>query len=246
MEKPDQVRLFSFSILEFEKDESMNRRLRAIASLVQGGTGLIDVGTDHGQLPVYLINNGYTGVLFASDINSGPLAAAKKTAEQAGAADRIRFLCCDGLRLCPPDEIDTIVIAGMGGDLIVKILDEAEWCMESRYRLILQPMTKAEVLRYWLVNNGFGIHAEILAEDGSILYQIISASFGGTTKLSDAELFAGKRELCNDPDAYERHLEAMILRFQSAVAGMTGAGKDPRLPLYRDILAQMIEIKEEK
>ena len=221
----------------------MNRRLTALAALVQNGTGLIDVGTDHGYLPVWLAKNGYAGKLFASDIKEGPLLSARRTAEAAGLTDRICFLLCDGLALCPPDEIDTIVIAGMGGDMIVKILDEAEWCMNSRYHLILQPMTKAEVLRYWLVYNGFGIDSETLVEDNSILYQIISTRFGGSTRLSDAELFIGKHSLCNSSTLFEEQISQVIARFEKSVNGMSGRREEPRRFLYKKILEQLTEMK---
>lgn len=224
----------------------MNRRLCAIAALVQNGKGLVDVGTDHGQLPAQLAGSGYSGKLFASDIKEGPLMAARRTAEEAGLSDRIRFLLCDGLALCPPEEIDTIVIAGMGGDMIVKILDEAEWCMDEGYQLILQPMTKAEVLRCWLVNNAFAIEKETIVEDGGILYQIICARFGGETKLSDAQLFLGKRELCQTPELYNRELVVVIGRFEHAIDGMKSREGDARLSLYREILSQLRELEEEK
>jgi len=226
--------------------KTMNKRLNAIAALVQDGVGLVDVGTDHGYLPALLAESGYSGALFASDINAGPLSAAKRTAEEAGLTDRICFLLCDGLHLCPPEEIDTIVIAGMGGDMIVRILDEAEWCMAPRYHLILQPMTKAEVLRYWLVYNEFAIESETITEDGGNLYQVISARFGGTTRLSDAELFAGKRELCPYPELYERCLARILSRLENAVNGMNGREGEPRLQLYREILAQVKELRGEK
>lgn len=220
----------------------MNTRLEAIAALVEDGRGLIDVGTDHGWLPAFLAASGYTGRLFASDINARPLAAAKRTAADAGVSARIRFLLCDGLSLCPPDEIDAIVIAGMGGDLIVKILDEAEWCLDARYRLILQPMTKPEVLRYWLVYNGFHIDRETLVEDGEHLYQIISARFGGETRLSDAELFTGKRGLCPAPALYDRQLARLTARFNRALAAMEGRETGPRFALYREIRQQLEEL----
>ena len=71
----------------------MNKRLETIANMVQNGRGLIDVGTDHGYLPVWLAQRGYTGVLYASDINSSPLASARKSAREAALAeDRIEFL----------------------------------------------------------------------------------------------------------------------------------------------------------
>ena len=223
----------------------MNRRLSAIAALIPAGKGMIDVGTDHGYLPAELALSGYPGLLFASDINAEPLAVAKKTAAQAGVSNRIHFLRCDGLKLCPPDAVDTIVIAGMGGDLIVRILDEAEWCMDRRYRLILQPMTKPEVVRYWLVYNEFEIESETLVEDGGILYQIVTASFGGQTRLNDAELFVGKRSLNPDRALYGRMLEIEFRRFERAITGMAVGGGDARWKLYREIRDQLKEMRED-
>ena len=243
----------AFTFMEIK----MNKRLSAIAALVNEGKGLVDVGTDHGYLPAYLASSGYKGALFASDINEGPLHSARRTAAESGQKERIcfllcdglsciRFLLCDGLSLCPPEEIDTIVIAGMGGDMIVKILDEAEWCMDPRYHLILQPMTKAEVLRYWLVYNKFAIESETIVEDGGALYQIISSRFGECTRLTDAELFTGKRALCIDSSLFECQLLRIIARFEKAVAGMQGRGADPRLYLYREILDQLSDMREQK
>ena len=221
----------------------MNKRLLAIAEQIQPGKGMIDVGTDHGYLPSYLAKNGYPGALFASDINTGPLEAAKKTATMAGTSDRICFLLCDGLALCPPDAVDTIVIAGMGGDMIVKILDEAEWCMSEAYHLILQPMTKPEVVRYWLAYNEFGIESETLAEDGP-LYQIISARFGGSTRLNDAELFVGRRDLAARTDLYDRQLMEAAARFRKMISGLEIGGDSARLALYREILNELFKMEE--
>ena len=220
----------------------MDRRLSTIASQIENGIGLADVGTDHGFLPVHLARHGYTGNLYASDINEGPLRTAVDNAEHAGVSGRIKFLLCDGLRLCPPDDVDTIVIAGMGGDMICRILDRAEWCMDRRYKLILQPMTKSEVLRYWLVNNEFEILAEDLVPEGGNLYQLIVARFGGSTRLSDGELFLGKKLLCTDWELYEQQRHKLIKRFALAIAGMekNASGAElPALRLYREILADL-------
>ena len=222
----------------------MNKRIAAIYDLISPGLGMIDVGTDHGFLPAALAANGYPGRILASDIRPEPLNAAKRNAERAGVMDRIGFLLCDGLALCPPDAVDTIVIAGMGGDMIVKILDDAEWCLDPRYRLILQPMTKAEVLRYWLTYNGFEILRESLVPDGETLYQILSARFGGKTKLSDAELFVGSPALASDPALYRLALGQLDARLDKALDGMRGReGDSPRRKLYREISEQVKELK---
>ena len=223
----------------------MGSRLRIIEGKIPDGIGVIDVGTDHGTIPVWLAQRGYPGRIFASDINAGPLNAAKRAAAQAGVTDRVEFLLSDGLRLCPPESVDTIVIAGMGGDLIVKILDEAEWCMHPRYHLILQPMTRAEVLRYWLVYNEFEILTESVAEEGNTLYQILTARFGGYTALNDAELFCGKRSLAEDDWLWLRSLNGQTQRLEKALCGMAcGAGDEARARLYREILTQMREMGE--
>ena len=224
----------------------MDRRLQAIEEKIHDGVGMIDVGTDHGTIPVQLAVRGYPGRIFASDIHAGPLEAAKRTAARAGVSERISFLLCDGLALCPPDAVDTIVIAGMGGDMIVKILDEAEWCMQPRYHLILQPMTRAEVLRYWLVHNEFEILTESVAQEGSSLYQILTARFGGKTCLRDAELYCGKRALAENDTLWLRTLEAQEQRLKKALAGMRhGAEHAERENLCREILGQMEELRGE-
>ena len=223
----------------------MNKRLETIADMVRNGRGLIDVGTDHGYLPVQLAQRGYTGVLYASDINAFPLASARKTAREALAEDRIEFLLCDGLDGCPPERIDTIVIAGMGGDLICRILDRAEWILDGVYTLILQPMTKAEVLRYWLVNNGFCLAEERLVRDGTILYQVIRAQYSQNMKLSDAELFAGAIEnICTEPLCGE-WLDSLILRFEKEERGLLSSLKpeEGRLSICRSVKDGLLEIK---
>lgn len=225
----------------------MNKRMHVIASHIEAGAGFIDVGTDHGYLPAWMASHGYNGNIIAADINSAPLQRAVETAEKAEVVERIEFQLCDGLEKCSPKAVDTIVIAGMGGDMICRILDLAEWCMDRRYKLILQPMTKSEILRYWLVNNEFEIITEELVLENGTVYQVLVARFGGSTKLSDAELFLGKKQLCTDAELYERRRQELVKRFQTAVSGMerNSAGIVlPALKLYRQILDELEKMEE--
>ena len=223
----------------------MNKRLKTIADMIRDGRGLIDVGTDHGYLPVWLAQRGYTGLLCASDIHPSPLDSARKTARDAALEKRIRFLLSDGLDDCPQREIDTIVIAGMGGDLICRILDRADWCLDGAYTLILQPMTKAEVLRYWLANNGFCLEEEKLVRDGAILYQIIRARYRGNMVLSDAELFAGAFENIRRDPLCREWLDALIRRFEKEERGLLSAEsrEEGRLAICRGVLKGFHEMK---
>ncbi len=223
----------------------MNKRLEAIFDMVADGRGLIDVGTDHGYLPVRLAASGYSGRLFASDLNAGPLDAARKTAREASLGERIRFLLCDGLDACQPEQIDTIVIAGMGGDLICRILDRAEFCLDSAFTLLLQPMTKAEVLRYWLVNNGFRLEEERLVRDNGIIYQVVRARYSVNMALSDAELFSGAFEnICGDALCGE-WLEELIRRFEKEESGMRMSARpdEGKLAICRGVLEGLRDMK---
>lgn len=223
----------------------MNKRLELIASILPHGRGFADVGTDHGYLPVYMAQHGYSGKIIASDINEGPLSTAVASARQAGVEDRICFRLCDGLDGCGSEELDTVVIAGMGGNTICGILDRADWIMSRDILLILQPMTKAEVLRYWLTNNDFAICGEWLIEENGEIYQILSARFGARTPLSDAELFTGKYELAVGNALFPVQLAALIKRFERAAAGMSKAPRmRGRQKLTAEILNGLYEMRD--
>ena len=224
----------------------MNKRLQAICSLICQGRGVVDVGTDHGYIPVALAQNGYAGKIIASDIRPGPLQAARNSAESAAVDDKIDFLLCDGLDGCEKSAIDTIVIAGMGGDTICGILDRAEWCMTPDYTLILQPMTKAEVVRYWLAYNGYEFLDEVLVKDGGIIYQVIRARIKENTSLSLAELFTGEYALAVKNQLFGEFLDTLISRFETGIKGLERA-KDCRpcsLALKKQICSQLMEMRE--
>lgn len=225
----------------------MNKRLEKIAEFIENGVGFVDVGTDHGYLPAHMAVKGYSGNIYAADLREGPLSSAKHTAEHYGVTDKMEFILCDGLELCPKDNIDTIVIAGMGGDNICGILDRAEWCMDQKYKLILQPMKKAEILRYWLSNNEFIIENEALVSDGGVIYQVVSARFGGVQLLNEGELYTGKYELIHDDPLFFDYLKVQIRRFENTLAGLKLSGLDqykPKIALCSHILAQLREMEK--
>ena len=224
----------------------MDRRLLCIAGKIPTGKGFVDVGTDHGYLPIYMLDHGYMGNVIGSDINEEPLSCAVKNAAKASYEDQIRFILCDGLDESVSDMVDTIVVAGMGGDTICGILDRAEWCMDSRYRLILQPMSKVEILRFWLSYNDFEIVEESFLEDNGTIYQIITAVYGKRCTLGDTELFVGRHELSSKEELYGRVLKDTIIKFERLVNGLGHSVKPEdviRCNFSRDILAQLYELE---
>lgn len=221
---------------------ALQPRLRAIADLVPAGARLVDVGTDHGFIPVDLLLSERIRFAIASDIGTAPLDHARRTAEQYDVTEGIEFRLCDGLRDIMPDEVDCIVIAGMGGDNIASILENAQWTRENKL-LILQPMSKAEVLRRWLPSNGYRVIAERLVADKGVIYPILSVR-GGQMTATDGAQFWGGFLLSGDP-LLERYLDEQILRLRRAAAGLEKA-KDPAVQQRRSELCAIISGLEQQ
>ena len=129
------------------------------ALMVRRGSVCADIGTDHAELCVYLVENGVCPNAFAADLREGPLENAAKTVKRHGLSDKITLRLSDGLCAFLPDEADDIVLAGMGGNLIADILSKAPWIKEKR--VIVQPMTHSEDVRRFFAEN----RLKILRED---------------------------------------------------------------------------------
>ncbi len=225
----------------------MSNRLELIASYVNDGIGVADVGTDHAYIPVMLVKRGYKGNIIGTDINEGPIQKAVQSLAEAECEDRVQLIHCDGLDGCDSELIDTIIIAGMGGDTITGILDRAEWCSRSDMKLILQPVTKPEILRYWLSNNDFLITNETFVEENGTVYQIICAKPDKAAKYLDSELFTGRFELVSAEPLYPKVLSLHIKRFESAISGLSNAnrdGLDAWLGIIKNMLCELKSFRE--
>lgn len=194
-------------------------RLRAIAQQVPLGTRLADVGTDHGYLPVWLLLNGRIKGAVAADLRKGPLERARETARQYRQSAAISFRLCDGLADIASNEVDTVVIAGMGGETITDILKAAPWTQQGKL-LLLQPMTGIPNLRRWLQNNGYAILDEQLAQEGKRLYSIWTVKGGAMPPLSPAELWAGENR---DGPLRLEYLSMVEKKVQKALQGQLAA-----------------------
>ena len=181
------------------------------------GSRLADVGTDHGYLPVYLLQQGRISRAIASDIVDGPLQHARQTAAEYE-VDGIDFRLCPGLDAIAPHEADTVVIAGMGGETIQAILSAAPWTADGSHLLLLQPMTKVEYLRKWLVDNGYAFTEERLVWDKDHLYPVFAVRGGTQPPLTAAQQYGGVL-LDGDP-LYGAYLDERIGKLQKAVEGL--------------------------
>ena len=164
----------------------LDARLTMTASLVRAGRRLVDIGTDHAYLPCELVKRGLTPCAIAADIADGPLKNAEKTVRTYGLSDRILCRKSDGLSAFAPEQCEEIVIAGMGGNLIVDILSAAAWIKSAHVHLILQPMTHSEDVRRFLCQNGFVIERETAVLQADKVYIALSASYCGAADAADA------------------------------------------------------------
>lgn len=168
-------------------------RLAAVASLVRRNSRLADIGTDHGYIPVYLVNEGIINEAVASDINEGPLKNAYNNISLFGLCDKITTVLSNGLESLDENCADDIIIAGMGGILISEILEKCKWIKSKNIRIIAQPMTHAEKVREYFINNGFTIKEEKAVEDTKHTYCIIAAEYEGVKEIyTDGYIYYGE------------------------------------------------------
>lgn len=167
---------------------TLDNRLAAAAELCRSGKIAADVGCDHAQLACRLAMD-KSAMVIASDVRDGPLEAARRTVSECGATN-VRIVRSDGL--AEIDFADDVIICGMGGELIARIISGCRF-LGGDTRFILQPMTRAEFLRKWLYNNGFELLEERIAYDGERGYTVMLAAYTGVSREIDTvEALTGK------------------------------------------------------
>ncbi|MCD7946877.1 MAG: class I SAM-dependent methyltransferase [Oscillospiraceae bacterium] len=225
----------------------LSPRLRAVAQFVPQGARLADVGTDHAYLPVWLLQREQIVSAIASDLREGPLERARATAARYGMEARIRFCLGNGLARIMPDEVDTIVIAGMGGETISAILAAAPWLKMGGHRLILQPMSAQEDLRAWLAQNGYRIEQESLSREGETLYVALLV-LPGEMALTAAECCAGRQTKGEAAPLREAYLNGWIAKTERAAAGLRKSKRpddQSRLAEREALLRGLYDMREE-
>lgn len=178
----------------------LSERLLAIANFVPKNSIVGDIGTDHGYLPVYLIENKISKKVIGTDISLNSLKKIIQYVDSKGLKDFIDIRLGDGLDVIKPFEIDTVVIAGMGGLLIKDILDKNKKVTDSITHFILQPNVAADKLREYLYENNFTIIDEKLVKEANKFYEIIYAKKGKALLNKRIHLEIGEKLILNkDP-----------------------------------------------
>ena len=194
---------------------SLSPRLLTCCNFISPGDRVADVGTDHGYLGIWLLQQGIASSVIASDVVPGPLSAAKANAEKYGTTDKMEFYLSDGLQAVPRD-FTVMVCAGMGGDTMIHILNAAPWLRADQYSLVLQCQSKTPMLRRYLSDMGWCIAKETVLRDGKFLYTVMDVRWQpDAPKLTASQCYISPA-LCANPtpelrEYYDRILEGLRL-----------------------------------
>ena len=223
----------------------LSSRLAACAAMVQPGARVADIGCDHGYLGIHLLHSGTAAYVYASDLREKPLQKARENAARFGVAEKIEFCLGDGLARIPAGSVDTIVVAGMGGDKIAAILDAAPWVRSGDVQLILQPQSSANDLRRWLGQNGYRIAEETLVLDGGFQYAAMKVVYGGGAPLSPGEQYCSKQLLQTGSTLLVPYLDRVITALERTKDGLQKANEPEKLAYYSAALEELKEMRKQ-
>ena len=224
----------------------ISKRLLCCASMVQPGSRVADIGTDHGYLGIYLLQSGAARHVIACDLRKDPLENARRNAKLFGVDGAMELRLSDGLEKILPDEVDTVVMAGMGGDLIQKILSQCPWRKREGLQFILQPQSAGNVLRRWLCEDGFEIRREEPVQDGHFLYTVMDIRQGEPAPLTPGTEYASPALLASGSPLVGNYLARVENALQETVRGLTNAEKQrpERLAYFGQALLEIQEMRK--
>lgn len=198
----------------------LSKRLQAVADLVGKNYVVADVGTDHGYIPIYLIESGKCEKAFAMDVNEGPLLRAKEHIEMHGLADQITTRLSDGVKALQISECESVVVAGMGGALAIKIMEEGKEIFKNLKEFVLQPQSELEKVRQYLVENDFQIVDEdMVLEDGKF-YPMMKVVNARTSQYSLVELRYGRILLNKKHPVLKMFLEKEVIKKEMIISNL--------------------------
>ncbi len=217
----------------------LTERLTTVKNCIENSNITLDVGTDHGYVPISLINEGRAKKVIAADINIGPLDNAEKNIRLNGLSDKIELRLGGGLTPVEKNEADSVIIAGMGGILISEILEESIEKAKLVSRLVLQPMNSQEDLRKYLFSNGFKIEKELLAQENEKVYNILLVIPGEDSPyVKESYFYLGKPENFDKNELTRIYIEKRRKQFNDIINNLSSAKRDmsEEIAFYKEML----------
>lgn len=215
-------------------------RLKTIASMIEECDSAIDVGTDHGYIPIYLVENSVVKSAIASDINRGPVEKAKNNVLSNNVSGQIDCRLGSGLSTVKKGEVQVAIIAGMGGNLIRDILEADLEVVKQLNYMVLQPVQNAEVLRKYLYNTGYDILDEEICEDDDKFYEIIKVRYNTKPVMVDSIYYEISKTLLDKKHlVMKRFIEYKLQKYSQIYNTLnedTLASKNRKIQLYEVII----------
>ena len=204
----------------------LSKRLSSVVSYVSNGNKVADIGCDHAFTSIHLIRSGIASSVLASDVNDGPLVIAEKNIRMSGLDSQIEVRKSNGLtEITTRDNIDTILISGMGGYLIIDILNSNIAVRDNAKELILQPQSDIHNVRYYLHDNGFSIIDEMMVYEDSKYYNIIKAVPGNQSYDNEFEYLYGKALIDNRDEVFKDYIKNIYKTNAAIMSRLTGNEK---------------------
>ena len=224
-------------------------RLLKIADLVTKGKKIADIGTDHGYIPVYLLNKGHVDFAILADVNKGPLENARSEVRHNNLTDKVDLRLGSGIEVLNENEVDEVIIAGMGGILISELLEAKKSVAHNLDKLILQPMQAQDELRKYLLNNGYEILDEVLVKEDFRIYEIIVAKYTSKNTFVDDEIYyeAGKKLIENKDPLLNEFIDKKIFMYNSILKkleGKTGEEIEKKIKISTEKISKLESLKK--
>ena len=225
--------------------QKLSKRLETVASFVPTGAVVADIGSDHAYLPCYLVHQNIVNKAVAGEVVKGPYESALRQVKLEGLEDKVIVRLADGLQAIEDnDQVDTITIAGMGGPLIVSILEKNPGALTSVTRLILQPNIHAKVIREWALRNEWAILDEVILEEDEKIYEVLVLQ-RGKMKLNEQQIILGPHLVAQKSNTFMKKWTREIDNWKRVLQSIEQAEQTPEIVQKKKELVHLISLVEE-
>lgn len=225
--------------------QKLSKRLEMVASFVPTGAIVADIGSDHAYLPCYLVHKGIASRAIAGEVVKGPYESAVRQVRSEGLTEKITVRMADGLKAIEEsDKVSAVTIAGMGGPLIVSILEKHPQALKTVTRLILQPNIHAKAIREWAIEHNWAIQDEVILEEDGKVYEIVVLQ-RGQMNLTEAEILLGPKLMVTKSDVFKNKWSREIANWQRVQQAIEKAETTPENKAKHEELTHLIQLVEE-
>lgn len=225
--------------------QKLSKRLETVASFVPTGAVVADIGSDHAYLPCYLVHKGIAARAVAGEVVQGPYDSAVRQVRTEGLTEKITVRLADGLAAVEEtDHVTAITIAGMGGPLIVSILEKHPQALKNVTRLILQPNIHAKAIREWALAHGWALQDEVILEEDGKVYEVLVLQ-RGSMDLNEAQILMGPKLMNTKCEVFVEKWSHEMANWQRVQQAISKAEATEENKAKYDELTHLIELVQE-